>query len=277
MKGLSRESRSLIDAARDGDEPSAVDRKRVRAGLARKIAIGAAAGAVAATATHAAAGGIVAGTSGAAAGSAAGAGAGAGAAAVGVAGATSASLASGSLGGVVAASFGAKLLASVASVAIVGAMSGQNGRLREARGRGLAAAADARVWSRSGSGVARCAGTRREKCREAGRAAGACRDQSVRQEATRRLPPHQKLPSSPLAPVTTSARRPLPAPCRRRRPSSTQSSPFFRRSTAHSGPATPRARSTSSTSTCAPLPERRAGGGERGGARVRALPGGARG
>ena len=58
MKTLSRESRLLIDAARDGDEPSVDDRRRVRSALARKIAVGAAAGAVAVTATHAATGGV---------------------------------------------------------------------------------------------------------------------------------------------------------------------------------------------------------------------------
>jgi hypothetical protein len=105
-QGLSRESRLLIDAARAGDDPSAADRKRVRAALARKIAVGAAAGAVAATATHAAAGGVAA------------AGAGGAAASTGVAsgGATAASLA----GGAIASGFGAKLFV---SVAIVGAMS----------------------------------------------------------------------------------------------------------------------------------------------------------
>lgn len=115
MKGLSRESRLLIDAAREGDDPSTVDRKRVRAALARKLAVGAAAGAIAATATHAAAGGVAAGTSGAAAGSAVtglGVGAGAGTAA----GAGAASVAAGAF----ASGIGMKLLV---SVAIVGAMS----------------------------------------------------------------------------------------------------------------------------------------------------------
>ena len=46
MSRLSVDSRALIDAARDGDEPTAADRARVRSGLARKLALGAAAGAV---------------------------------------------------------------------------------------------------------------------------------------------------------------------------------------------------------------------------------------
>ncbi len=105
MKGLNRESRALLDAARDGDDPSAADRKRIRALCAQ--ARGVAAGAAAATASHAAAGGLVTGTSGASAGAVAGAGAASGASA-------------GIAAGAVTASFGAKLLV---SVAVVGAMS----------------------------------------------------------------------------------------------------------------------------------------------------------
>jgi hypothetical protein len=113
MKGLSRESRSLIDAARDGDDPSAADRKRVRSALARKLALGVAAGAVAATASHAAAGGVAAGTGGAASGAAS-----AGVVAAGAAGGGSI------VSGTVAAGIGglgAKLLVSVAIVGALGA------------------------------------------------------------------------------------------------------------------------------------------------------------
>ena len=118
MKGLSRESRALIDAARDGDNPSANDRKRVRAALARKIAVGAAAGAVAATATHAAQAGTLA------AGTAAGAGV-AAAGAAGVAGAAAGTATAGAgtsiAAGAIATGFGAKLLVTVAIVGAVGA------------------------------------------------------------------------------------------------------------------------------------------------------------
>jgi hypothetical protein len=113
MKGLSRESRLLIDAARGGDEPTARDMRRVRAGLARKIAVGAAAGVAAATATHAAAGGVAAGTGGAGAATAAGAGVVGGAGAVG----GTASVAAGAL----ATGFGAKLVVTVALVGVMGA------------------------------------------------------------------------------------------------------------------------------------------------------------
>jgi hypothetical protein len=106
MKGLSREARMLIDAAREGDDPSAGDRKRVRAGLARKLAVGAAAGVVGATATHAAAGGVSAAGSSVAAVSGVGAAGGVAAGAV--------------AGGTIASGIGAKILV---SVAIVGAMS----------------------------------------------------------------------------------------------------------------------------------------------------------
>jgi hypothetical protein len=107
----------LIDAARNGDEPSAADRRRVRSALARKIAVGAAAGVAAATASHAAAGGVAAaGTSGAAGGAIAGAGVGGAAAAGGTA-----SIAAGVVAPVFATAFGAKLLVTVAIVGVVSA------------------------------------------------------------------------------------------------------------------------------------------------------------
>jgi hypothetical protein len=118
MKGLSRESRMLIDAARDGDDPSAADRKRVRAALARKIAVGAVAGAVAVTATHGAAGAVATAATSSGTGLAA-AGAGAGTVGAAAAGAGGASIAA----GVVTAGFGAKLLVTVAIVGAVGAGS----------------------------------------------------------------------------------------------------------------------------------------------------------
>jgi len=124
MKGLSRESRALLDAARSGDEPSAVDRKRVRKGLARKIAVGGAAAAVAATATHAAAGGMATGTSSASAGAAIASGIGGATSVgavsgVGVAGASAGATSFAT--GVLATGFGAKVLASVALLGVMGA------------------------------------------------------------------------------------------------------------------------------------------------------------
>jgi hypothetical protein len=153
MRGLSQESRKLIDAARDGDNPSSADRRRVRAALARKIAVGAAVGAVAATATHAAAGGVAAaaGTSGA--GAAAGtAAAGAGVVAAGGA-ATAAGGATSLAAGAIATGFGAKLLV---TVAIVGAVSaGTLGYVRlEATKRAVADAQTVAVERATARGVA---------------------------------------------------------------------------------------------------------------------------
>lgn len=113
MRELSKESRALLDAARDGDEPSAFDRRRVRRALTRKIAVAGAVAAAAGTASHAAAGGVATGT-GAASGSAAAA------AGVGVAGAGAGTIGVGAGAGAVATGLGVKLLA---SVAVVGAMS----------------------------------------------------------------------------------------------------------------------------------------------------------
>jgi hypothetical protein len=144
MKALSRESRLLLDAARDGDEPSVADRKRVRSALAKKLAVGVAASAVAATATHAAAGGVTAaGTSGAAASTAA-AGAGIGAGVAGGAGAGS--VAAGAIG----ASFGAKLLLSAVLVGAMGAGTVGYVRHEEARRDAVAAAREALPAARSG-------------------------------------------------------------------------------------------------------------------------------
>ena len=113
MKGLNRESRALIDAARDGDEPSAADRKRVRAALGRKLAVGAAAGAVAATVAHGAAGGVASGT-GAVAGTAT-------ATAAAVAGAATVGAGTSIATGALATGLPAKLIVSIAIVGAVGA------------------------------------------------------------------------------------------------------------------------------------------------------------
>jgi hypothetical protein len=118
MKTLSRESRLLIDAARDGDEPSAADQKRVRGAIAKRLALGAAAAAVAATATHAASGGATGVTAGVSAGAGTGVGAGLAGTAL-AAGGTSAGVGS-IAAGAMTASFGAKVLV---SVALLGAMS----------------------------------------------------------------------------------------------------------------------------------------------------------
>ncbi len=151
MKGLSQESRRLIDAARAGDEPSASDRRRVRTALARKIAVGAAAGVAAATASHAAAGGLAAGTGGGvgAAGVAGAATAGVGVAASAGAGG-SASVAMGALG----TGLGAKLLVTVALVGAVGAGTVGYTRHQAAIER---ATANTTVVARSGAPAARAA------------------------------------------------------------------------------------------------------------------------
>jgi hypothetical protein len=112
MSGLSEDTRALIDAAREGDDPSEGDRARVRAAIARRIALGAAAGAAVATASHVAGGATSAAV-------------GAGTATAATAGTVATtSIAAGGLGGGTAAalvtSLGAKILV---SVAIVGAVS----------------------------------------------------------------------------------------------------------------------------------------------------------
>jgi len=116
MSGLSEDTRALLDAARDGDDPSEGDRSRVRAAIARRIAIGAAAGAAVATASH-----VAGGATSAAAGAVS-----AGTATVATAGTVATtSIAAGAMGGGTAAaivtSLGAKILVSVAIVSAVGA------------------------------------------------------------------------------------------------------------------------------------------------------------
>jgi hypothetical protein len=120
MKGLSQESRALIDAARDGDNPTVSDRRRVRAALGRKLAMGAAAGAAAVTATHTAAGSMAAGT-GAATSAGAGAGTTAAAAGAGVAASAGAGAGTSIAAGAFASGLGAKLVVSVAIVSALGA------------------------------------------------------------------------------------------------------------------------------------------------------------
>jgi hypothetical protein len=116
MSGLSEDTRALLDAARDGDDPSEADRARVRGALARKIALGAAAGVAVATASHVAGGATSAAAGAVSAGTATAATAGT---------VATASIAAGAMGGGTAAaivtSLGAKIIVSVAIVSAVGA------------------------------------------------------------------------------------------------------------------------------------------------------------